>query len=46
MILGAGLSLAPPGAEPLSLRLHSTRTFPDGVVELGYVPEPPAGGDL
>jgi dihydrofolate reductase len=36
LILGDGQSLAPDGATPLSLTLHSTRTFPDGVVELGY----------
>ena len=36
-ILGSGNPLAPAGLEPLSLTLQSTRTFPDGVVELGYV---------
>jgi dihydrofolate reductase len=37
MLLGSGQPLAPAGTEPLSLRLQSTRTFPDGVVELRYV---------
>ena len=36
MILGSGQSLAPAGAESLSLTLQSTRSFPDGVVELGF----------
>jgi dihydrofolate reductase len=36
MIIADGLPLAPPGAEPLSLELQSTRTFPDGVIELRY----------
>lgn len=40
MILGSGHPLAPAGAEPLSLTLQSTRTFPDGVVELGYTLQP------
>ena len=38
-ILGSGLSLSPAGAKPLSLSLQSTRSFPDGVVELGYLLE-------
>jgi dihydrofolate reductase len=37
MLLGSGQPLASAGTEPLSLRLQSTRTFPDGVVELRYV---------
>jgi dihydrofolate reductase len=37
MLLGSGQPLAPSGTVPLSLRLQSTRTFPDGVVELRYV---------
>ena len=37
-IQGGGVSLAPPGVEPLSLTLQSTRTFPDGVIEAWYVP--------
>jgi dihydrofolate reductase len=40
MIQGSGHPLAPAGAEPLSLTLRSTRTFQDGVVELGYALEP------
>ena len=40
MIVADGLPLAPPGAEPLALTLQSTRTFPDGVLELGYSLEP------
>jgi dihydrofolate reductase len=36
-IQGAGVPLAPPGAEPLSLTLRSTRTFPDGVIEARYL---------
>jgi dihydrofolate reductase len=36
MLLGAGTPLSPAGSEPLALALTSTRTFPDGVVELGY----------
>jgi dihydrofolate reductase len=36
VILGSGLPLAAPGAQPLPLKLESTRTFPDGVVELAY----------
>jgi dihydrofolate reductase len=39
MIIGEGLPLAPAGTEPLALTLHSTRTFPDGVIELGYAVE-------
>jgi dihydrofolate reductase len=42
MILGSGHPLAAAGLEPLRLTLQSTRTFPDGVVELGYVVEPPS----
>jgi dihydrofolate reductase len=41
-ILGSGVPLAADGVESLSLVLQSTRTFPDGVVELGYTLEPPA----
>jgi len=37
IILGSGQPLAPVGAEPLSLTLQSTRTFPDGVVEFRYL---------
>lgn len=41
MLLGSGVPLSPPGTERLGLELRSTRTFPDGVVELGYgVAEP------
>jgi dihydrofolate reductase len=36
MILGAGQPLATDGAESLTLTLQTTRTFPDGVVELAY----------
>ena len=36
ILLGRGQPLTPAGIEPLTLSLHSTRTFPDGVVELGY----------
>jgi dihydrofolate reductase len=36
MLLGAGTRLSPAGTEPLNLALKSTRSFPDGVVELGY----------
>ncbi|MGI8802566.1 MAG: dihydrofolate reductase family protein [Solirubrobacteraceae bacterium] len=36
MLLGSGQPLSPAGTEPLALNLLSTRTFPDGVVELGY----------
>jgi dihydrofolate reductase len=36
MILGAGQELAPGGGEPVPLTLQSTRSFPDGVVQLGY----------
>jgi dihydrofolate reductase len=39
LILGSGLPLAPAGTEPLPLALQSTRTFPDGVVELGFTLE-------
>ena len=39
-ILGAGQSIAPAGMEQLPLTLQSTRSFADGVVELGYVVEP------
>jgi len=35
-LLGAGTPLSPPGSEPLSLELESSRPFPDGVVELQY----------
>jgi len=38
MILGGGCPLAAVGEDPLSLTLHATRAFPDGVVELGYSP--------
>ncbi len=41
IMLGNGLPLAPPGAEPLALTLLSTRSFADGVVELAFAPEPP-----
>ena len=37
-IQGGGVPLAPPGTEPLSLTLRSTRTFPDGVIEARYTP--------
>jgi hypothetical protein len=37
MVLGDGRPLSPAAAKPLSLSPHSTRTFPDGVVELGYL---------
>jgi dihydrofolate reductase len=40
LILGSGHPLAQPGREPLALTLQSTRTFPDGVVELGYSVSP------
>ncbi len=36
IMLGSGLPLLPPGAEPLALNLRSTRSFPDGVVELRF----------
>lgn len=36
IVLGGGRSLAPDGAEPLPLKLLSSRSFPDGVMELGY----------
>jgi dihydrofolate reductase len=36
MLLGAGTPLSPAGTEPLGLTLKGTRSFPDGVVELGY----------
>ena len=36
MLLGSGTPLSPAGTERLALTLRSTRTFPDGVVELGY----------
>jgi dihydrofolate reductase len=42
MLLGDGQPLTPSGAEPLALELQSTRTFPDGVVELAYGLQPPA----
>jgi dihydrofolate reductase len=38
-ILGSGHPLADEEDEPLSLVLRSTRTFPDGVIELAYEPE-------
>ena len=38
LIQGGGVPLAPPGTEPLSLTLKSTRAFPDGVIEAKYVP--------
>jgi dihydrofolate reductase len=44
IILGSGLPLVPAGAERLSLTLLTTRTFADGVVELGYGLEPEAQG--
>jgi hypothetical protein len=37
ILLGSGGPLARTGVDPLSLSLDSTRTFPDGVVELRYV---------
>ena len=37
ILLGSGDPLARTGVDPLSLTLDSTRTFPDGVVELRYV---------
>jgi dihydrofolate reductase len=40
MILGSGQELASGGVEPIPLTLQSTRSFPDGVVELGYTVEP------
>ena len=40
LILGSGFPLAPDHAAPLGLTLCSTRTFPDGVIELGYALEP------
>jgi dihydrofolate reductase len=36
MLLGGGTPLSPPATDRLALTLRSTRTFPDGVVELGY----------
>jgi dihydrofolate reductase len=36
LVLGAGCPLASPGGDPQALALTSTRSFPDGVVELGY----------
>jgi dihydrofolate reductase len=39
-IQGSGIPLTPPGTEPLPLTLRSTRTFPDGVIEARYTPEP------
>ena len=36
-IQGGGVPLAPNGAEPLSLTLQSTRSFPDGVIEACYL---------
>jgi dihydrofolate reductase len=36
MLLGAGTPLSPDGTGSLNLALKSTRSFPDGVVELGY----------
>jgi dihydrofolate reductase len=36
MLLGAGTPLSPAGTEPLDLTLKATRSYPDGVVELGY----------
>ena len=36
MFLGTGKALVREGTEQLPLTLLSTRTFPDGVVELGY----------
>jgi hypothetical protein len=36
MLLGGGEPLTRGGSEPVALALRSTRTFPDGVVELGY----------
>jgi len=39
-IQGRGVSLAPEGAEPLSLTLRSTRAFPDGVIEAWYLLQP------
>jgi dihydrofolate reductase len=44
IILGDGHPLAPADGEPLSLTLESTRTFPDGVIELGYVLQPTLAG--
>jgi dihydrofolate reductase len=41
MLLGDGQPLTPTEAEPLALELQSTRTFPDGVVELAYGLQPP-----
>jgi dihydrofolate reductase len=40
IILGDGQELAPGGVAPLALTLQSTRSFPDGVVELGYTVDP------
>jgi dihydrofolate reductase len=39
LIQGRGVRLAPADAEPLSLTLQSSRTFPDGVVEAFYRPQ-------
>jgi len=44
LIIGDGQALAAAGAKPLPLTLQSTRTFPDGVVELGYLVQPATGG--
>jgi dihydrofolate reductase len=44
LILGSGRELAAAGAEPLPLALQSTRLFPDGVIELAYVPERQGAG--
>jgi len=39
LIQGSGVALAPAGIETMSLRLKSTRAFPDGVIESWYVPQ-------
>jgi dihydrofolate reductase len=42
VLLGQGVSLSPPGAPPVPLRLlRADRTFPDGSAELVYAPGPP-----
>jgi dihydrofolate reductase len=38
ILLGDGVPLFPPGAPRLPLRLDGHRSFPDGTVELAYVP--------
>lgn len=38
ILLGDGTRLLTPGTQPADIRLESSRSFPDGSVELTYTP--------